>query len=70
MPNIVEELFLWFKGVRLYYQAEMGGAPTDPERQMQKHMLSAPISMGEWLVGELRQHQGAFMKGLHRTTFT
>ena len=55
-PNIVEELFLWFKGVRLYYEAEMGGARTDQERQMQKHMLSALISMGEWLGSELRQH--------------
>jgi len=55
-PNLVEELFLWFKGVRLYYQAEMGGAPTGQERQMQKQMLSALLSMGEWLVRELRQH--------------
>jgi hypothetical protein len=54
-PNILEEMFLWFKGVRLYYQAEMGGAPTEQERQMQKQMLSALISMGEWLVSELRR---------------
>lgn len=54
-PNLVEELFLWFKGARLYYQAEMGGAATDQDRQMQKQMLSVLISTGEWLVGELRQ---------------
>ena len=55
-PNIVEELFLWFKGAKLYYQAEMGGALTNQDRQMQKHMLSTLISMGEWLVSELRHH--------------
>src|ERR1035441_449356 len=55
-PNLVEALFLWIKGTRLYYQAEKGGAPTEQERQMQKQMLSALISMGEWLVKELRQH--------------
>ena len=55
-PNIVEELFLWFKGVSLYHQGEMGGAPTEQDRQMQKHILSVLISMGEWLVSELRQH--------------
>jgi hypothetical protein len=55
-PNIVEELVLWFKGTWLYYQAEMGGAPTEQDRQLQKHMLSSLIGMGEWLVSELRQH--------------
>jgi hypothetical protein len=55
-PNIVEELFLWFKGVSLYHQGELGGAPTEQDRQMQKHILSVLISMGEWLVSELRQH--------------
>jgi len=54
--NIVEGLFLWFKGARLYHQAEMGGAPTDQDRQMQKHMLSTLIGMGEGLLRELRQH--------------
>jgi hypothetical protein len=55
-PNILEELFLWFKGARLYYQAEMGGVPSDQDRQRQKQMLTSLISMGEWMVGELRQH--------------
>jgi hypothetical protein len=55
-PNIVEELFVWFKGVSLYHQGEMGGAPAEHERQIQKHILSALIGTGEWLVRELRQH--------------
>ena len=69
-PNIIEELYVWFKGVSLYHQGEIGGASTDliPEghygggksteqdRQMQKHILSTLTSMGEWLVSELRQH--------------
>jgi hypothetical protein len=54
-PNIVEQLYVWFKGVRLYHQGEMGGAATEQDRQMQKHILSVLISMGEWLVRELRQ---------------
>ena len=54
-PIPVEELLPWFKGVRLYHQAEMGGAPTEQDRRMQKHMLSVLISTGEWLVRELRQ---------------
>ncbi len=55
MAGVVGELWVWFKGVRLYHQGEMGGAPTEQDRQMQKHILSALISMGEWLVRELRQ---------------
>jgi hypothetical protein len=55
-PNLVEGLFLWFKRARLYHQAETGGAPTDQDRQMQKHMLSTLIGMGEGLVRELRQN--------------
>lgn len=55
-PNIIEELYLWFKGVSLYHQGEPGGAPTEQDRQMQQHILSALISMGEWLVSELRRH--------------
>jgi hypothetical protein len=55
-PNLVEDLYVWFKGVSLYHQGEMGGAPTDQDRQMQKHILSVLISMGEWLVSELPQH--------------
>ena len=55
-PNLLEELFLWLKGTRLYFQAEMGGAPTGQDRQIQKQMLSTLISMGEYLVAELRQH--------------
>ena len=55
-PIPVQELSPWFKGVRLYHQAEMGGAPTEEDRQMQKHMLAVLISTGEWLVSELRHH--------------
>jgi hypothetical protein len=55
-PNMVAELCIWFKAVGLYHQGEMGGAPTEQERQMQKHILSVLIGMGEWLVGELREH--------------
>jgi hypothetical protein len=55
-PNIVEELYVWFKGVSLYHEGTMGGAPTEQDRQMQRHVLSALISMGEWLVRALRQH--------------
>ncbi len=54
--NIVEELYVWFKGVRLYHQGEMSGVATEQDRQMQKHILSVLISMGEWLVSALRQH--------------
>jgi len=55
-PNMVAELCFWFKGVSLYHQGETGGAATEQDRQMQKHILSVLISMGEWLVSELRQH--------------
>ena len=55
-PNIVEELYVWFKAVSLYHQGEMGGASTEQDRRMQKHILSVLISMGEWLVTNLRQH--------------
>jgi hypothetical protein len=55
MVGVVGELWVWFKGVSLYHQGEMGGALTEQDRQMQKHILSALISMGEWLVRELRQ---------------
>ena len=55
-PNIIEELYVWFKGVSLYHQGEIGGASTEQDRQMQKHILSTLTSMGEWLVSELRQH--------------
>jgi hypothetical protein len=55
-PNPIEELWPWFKGVKAYQQAEMGGAPTEADRRMQKHMLSVLINLGEWLVRELRQH--------------
>jgi len=36
------------------------------KRQKQKHMLSAPISMGEWLVSELRQHDITAKAGVTR----
>ena len=65
-PNVLEELFLWFKGIRLYYQAEMDGAPTGEDRQMQKQMLTALISMGEWLVSELRQRDITAKAGVTR----
>jgi hypothetical protein len=55
-PNILEELHVWFKGVSLYHQGEMGGVPTEQDRQMQRHILSSLTSMGERLVSELRQH--------------
>ena len=54
-PNIIEELFVWFKGVSLYYQGEMDGAPTEQDRQIQRQILSSLTSMGERLVNELRQ---------------
>jgi len=63
-PNIVEELVLWFRSVRLYYQAEMGGAPSVQDRQMQKQMLSTLVSMGEWLVTELRQRDVTELAGV------
>jgi hypothetical protein len=63
-PNIVEELVLWFRSVRLYYQAEMGGPPSVQDRQMQKQMLSTLISMGEWLVTELRQRDVIELAGV------
>jgi hypothetical protein len=34
----------------------MAGALTEQDRQMQKHILSVLISMGEGLVNELRPH--------------
>jgi hypothetical protein len=55
-PNLVEELCVWFKGVSLYHQGEMGVAPAEQDRHMQKHILSSLTSTGEWLVSELRQH--------------
>jgi len=55
-PNIIEELFVWFKGVSLYHQGETGGPPSEQDKQMQKQILSALTSSGEWLVGELRRH--------------
>ena len=54
--NMVADLCVWFKGVNLYHQGEMAGARTEQDRQMQKHILSVLISMGEGLVNELRQH--------------
>src|SRR5437773_39725 len=58
-PDPVQELWPWFKSVRLYHAAETDqierGTPTEPERQSQKHMLAVLISVGEWLVRELRQ---------------
>jgi len=63
-PNLVEELFLWFKGVRLYYLAETSGPPTDPEKQMQKQMLSVLISTGDWLVKELREQDVSAKAGV------
>jgi hypothetical protein len=62
--NILGELILWSKSVDLYHHAEMGGAPTVEERQMQKPILSALISMGEWLVTELRQRGVNEMAGV------
>jgi hypothetical protein len=59
-PDPVQELWPWFKSVRLYYEAETEqiarGTPTESERQEQKHMLSVLINVGEWLVRELRQN--------------
>jgi hypothetical protein len=59
-PYPVQELWPWFKSVRLYYGAETEqiarGTPTESERQEQKHMLSVLINVGEWLVRELRQN--------------
>jgi hypothetical protein len=59
-PYPVQELWPWFKSVRLYYEAETEqiarGTPTESERQEQKHMLSVLINVGEWLVRELRQN--------------
>jgi hypothetical protein len=55
-PDMVTELCLWFRAVSLYHQGEMGGAPTEQDRQIQKQILSSLISIGEWLVSELRQH--------------
>lgn len=57
-PNrlaVIEELMVWFKGVSLYHQGETGGAPTEQDRQMQKHILSVLISAGEGLLSQLRQ---------------
>jgi hypothetical protein len=59
-PDPLQELWPWFKSVRLYYEAETEqiarGTPTESERQEQQHMLSVLISVGEWLVRELRQN--------------
>jgi hypothetical protein len=55
-PNMVAQLCVWFKGVSLYHQGELDGAATEEERQMQKHILSALISLGEGLLAELRKH--------------
>ena len=59
-PNPAQELWTWFKSVRLYHEAETGqvvrGTPTERETQLQKHMLSVLISFGEWLVSEFRQN--------------
>ncbi len=59
-PYPVQELWPWFKSVRLYYEAETEqiarGTPTESERQKQKHMLSVLINVGQWLVRELRQN--------------
>jgi len=68
-PNMVADLFLWFEGVSLYHEVEisvveMGGAPTEQDRQTQKHILSALISMGAWLVSRLRQHDVTAQAGV------
>lgn len=59
-PNPIQELWPWFKSVRLYHEAETEqtarGTPTEQERQWQKHMLSVLINVGEWLVRELRHN--------------
>lgn len=59
-PDPLQELWPWFKSVRLYYEAETEqiarGTPSESEGQEQKHMLSVLISAGEWLVRELRQN--------------
>ena len=59
-PYPVQELWPWFKSVRLYYEAETEqiarGTLTESERQEQKHMLSVLINVGAWLVRELRQN--------------
>jgi hypothetical protein len=59
-PEPLQELWPWFKSVRLYYEAETEqiarGTPTESERQEQKHMLSVLINVGAWLVRELRQN--------------
>jgi hypothetical protein len=58
-PDAVQELWPWFKSVRLYHEAETEqatrGTPTEQDRQWQKHMLSVLINVGEWLVRELRK---------------
>ena len=55
-PNLLEELFVWFKAVNLYHQGDLSGVPTERDRGVQKQILSALTSTGEWLVSELRQH--------------
>jgi hypothetical protein len=55
-PSPVQELVLWFRAVALYHQAETGGAVTEEDRRIQKRILSALVSTGEWLVNELRQN--------------
>src|ERR1044071_8831333 len=67
-PYPIQELWPWFKSVRLYHEAETDqierGTPTEPERQSQKHMLSVLISLGECLVRELRQNDITAKLGL------
>lgn len=59
-PNPVGELWLWFKAVRFYHQAELDqstrGGPTEQDRQDQKRMLAQLISAGECLIHSLRRH--------------
>jgi|ERR1051325_5440301 hypothetical protein len=57
-PNPAQELWPWFKSVRLYHEAETEqaarGKPAEQESQSQRHMLSVLVNVGEWLVRELR----------------
>src|SRR5690349_257693 len=67
-PNPLQELFPWFKGVRLYYETETEqigcGVPTEADRQAQKRMLAVLINLGEWLVLELRREDVTAKVGL------
>jgi hypothetical protein len=63
-PNIVEELFVWFKGVSLYHQGQLGAAPTEQDRQLERSILSTLTSMGERLVSELRRHDVSAKAGV------